>query len=52
MNMNALEKERGFDTVSFFRSIKEKMARATEKMTLQEKRVYWKSMREGKIVIS
>ena len=47
-----IKKEKDFDTVSFFRSIKEKMAKATEEMTLQEKRDYWKLMREGKIVIS
>jgi hypothetical protein len=38
-----------FDTVAFFRSVKEKMAKATEGMTLQEKRHYWQLMREGKV---
>jgi len=41
-----------FDTVAFFRAIKEKMAKATEKMTLEEKRIYWQLMREGKIRIA
>ena len=45
----AVKKEKEFDTVAFFRAVKEKMARATEGMTLQEKRNYWKLMREGKI---
>lgn len=43
------KKEKEFDTVTFFRSIKEKMAKATEGMSLQEKRGYWQLMREGKI---
>jgi hypothetical protein len=38
-----------FDTVAFFRSVKEKMAKATEGMSLGEKREYWRLMREGKI---
>ena len=44
-----LDKKRDFDAVAFFRDIKEKMAKATEGMTLQEKRNYWKLLREGKI---
>ena len=45
--MAAEDKE--FDTVTFFRNVKEKMAKATEGMTLPEKQNYWKMMREGKI---
>jgi len=45
----AIKKEKEFDTVAFFRAVKEKMAKATEGMTLQEKQNYWKLMREGKI---
>jgi hypothetical protein len=43
------KKEKEFDTVAFFRSVKEKMAKATEGMTLQEKRHYWQLMRERKV---
>jgi hypothetical protein len=41
-----------FDTVSFFRDIKEKMAKATEGMTLEEEREYWRLLREGKIKLT
>jgi hypothetical protein len=41
-----------FDTVSFFRDVKEKMAKATEGMTLEEKREYWRLLREGKIKLT
>ncbi|MDR3329410.1 MAG: hypothetical protein LBS63_04810 [Prevotellaceae bacterium] len=44
--------EKGFDTVAFFRSVKEKMAKATENMTLQEERKFWQQMREGKITLA
>jgi len=44
-----VKKEKKFDTVVFFRTVKEKMAKATEGMTLQEKRNYWKLMSDGKI---
>ena len=47
-----VKKEKEFDTVAFFRNIKEKMAKATEKMTLDEKRVYWKLLCEGKIKLT
>jgi hypothetical protein len=43
------KQEEKFDTVAFFRDIKERMAKATEGMTLPEKREYWRQMREGKI---
>jgi len=48
----AVKKEKDFDTVTFFRAVKEKMARATERMTLEEKRNYWKLMSEGKIQLA
>ena len=48
----AVKKEKEFDTVAFFRTVKEKMAKATEGMSLPEKRDYWKLMREGKIKLS
>ena len=44
--------EKAFDAVTFFRSVKEKMAEATEKMTLEEERNYWKLIRDGKIKLA
>jgi hypothetical protein len=44
-----IKMEKEFDTVAFFRAVKEKMAKATEGMTLQEEREYWRLLREGKI---
>ncbi|GHT44207.1 hypothetical protein AGMMS49965_19450 [Bacteroidia bacterium] len=49
MKTTAIE---GFHTVEFFRAVKEKMAKATEGMTLQEKREVWKQMREGQISLA
>jgi uncharacterized beta-barrel protein YwiB (DUF1934 family) len=46
-----IKKEKEFDSVLFFRTIKEKMAKATEGMTLKEEQNYWKLMREGKIKV-
>jgi hypothetical protein len=46
------KKEKEFDSVVFFRTVKEKMAKATEGMTLQEEREYWKQLREGKIKLA
>ena len=36
-----------FDTVSFFRNVKEKIAVATNGMTLQERRNWFQNIREG-----
>jgi hypothetical protein len=36
-----------FDTVTFFRAVKEKIAKATEGMTLAERRAFFKKLREG-----
>ncbi len=47
-----VKKVKEFDTVAFFRDVKEKMAKATEGMTLEEEKRYWKLMREGKIKVS
>ena len=44
--------DKEFDTVSFFRAVKEKMAKATEGMSLQEERNYWKLIREGKVKLT
>jgi len=52
MNTATEKKEKEFDTVAFFRLIKEKMAKATKEMTFEEKRNYWKLMREGKIKVA
>ena len=49
--MTAASVENDFDAVAFFRSVKEKMAKATEGMTLLEKRNYWNLMREGKLKV-
>ncbi|GHT10193.1 hypothetical protein AGMMS4956_01150 [Bacteroidia bacterium] len=46
MKTTAIE---GFHTVDFFRAVKEKMAKATEGMSLQEERTFWKQMREGQV---
>jgi hypothetical protein len=46
-----VKKVKEFDTVAFFRNVKEKMAKATEGMTLEEEKHYWKLMREGKIKV-
>jgi hypothetical protein len=40
---------KGFHAVEFFRDVKEKMAKATEGMSLQERRIFFQQMREGKI---
>jgi len=50
--ITTVKKEKKFDTVAFFRAVKEKMAKATEGMTLEEERKYWKLMREGKIKLT
>ena len=47
-----LNGKRDFDAVAFFRAIKEKMAKATEGMNLEEKRNYWKLLREGKVKLA
>jgi hypothetical protein len=46
------KEEKRFDTVAFFRDIKERMAKATYNMSLQEKRTYWQELREGKIQLT
>jgi hypothetical protein len=47
-----VKKEKEFDTVAFFRAVKEKMAKATEGMSLQEEREYWRLLREGKVKLT
>ncbi len=40
-----------FDTVAFFRAIKEKLANKMEGMTLIQKKEFMRQVREGKIKI-
>jgi len=44
--------EKKFDTVNFFRSVKQKLAERMINMTLEEQREFLKQVREGKIMIS
>lgn len=44
--------EKKFDTVKFFRSIKEKLATRMANMTFEEQREFLKQIREGKIKIA
>jgi hypothetical protein len=44
--------EKKFDTVKFFRAVKEKIAAKMEGMTLAEKKEFLKQVREGKIKIA
>jgi hypothetical protein len=43
---------KSFDSVSFFRSIKEKLAEKMEGMTLPQKKAFMQKVREGKIKIA
>ena len=43
--------EKKFDTVKFFRSIKEKIAERMTKMTLKEQKDFLQQIRSGKIKI-
>jgi hypothetical protein len=44
--------EKKFDTVNFFRAIKEKLAARMANMTLEEQREFLRQVREGKIKIA
>jgi hypothetical protein len=44
--------EKKFDTVKFFRSIKEKLAERMTNMTLEEQKEFLRQVREGKIKIA
>lgn len=44
--------EKSFDTVAFFRAIKEKLAQKMEGMTLKEQKEFLQKVREGKIKIA
>lgn len=41
-----------FDSVAFFRTIKEKLAKRMEGMTLAQKKEFMKQVREGKIKLA
>jgi len=49
--MKATTKKK-FDTVKFFRSIKEKLAARMANMTFEERREFLKQVKEGKIKIA
>ena len=44
--------EKTFDTVAFFRAIKEKLAEKMAGMTLEQQKEFMKNVREGKIKIA
>ena len=44
--------EKKFDTVKFFREIKEKLAEKMTNMTLEEQREFLKQVKEGKLKIA
>jgi hypothetical protein len=44
--------KKSFDTVKYFRLIKEKMAEKLSTMTLEEQKEYLRDVREGKIKLS
>jgi len=46
------ETEKSFDTVAFFRAIKEKLAKRMEGMTLEQQKEFMRKVREGKIKIA
>jgi hypothetical protein len=43
--------EKKFDTVAFFKAIKEKLALKMAEMTLEEQKVFMQKVRDGKIEI-
>jgi len=45
--MTTIKKD--FDSVAFFRAIKEKIAKATDGMSLQQRRDFFQKVREGKL---
>ncbi len=44
--------EKKFDTVKFFRNVKEKLANKMEGITLPQKKEFMKQVRKGKIKIA
>jgi hypothetical protein len=46
------EEHKDFDSVAFFRAIKEKLAKAMEGMTLVQKQEFMQQVREGKVKLA
>ncbi len=46
------DKEKSFDTLIFFRSIKEKLATKMAGMTLEQQKDFMRKVREGKIKLT
>jgi hypothetical protein len=46
------DKEKSFDTVKFFRAIKEKLATEMTGMTLEQQKEFMRQVREGKIKLA
>jgi hypothetical protein len=46
------KKEKSFDTVEFFRAIKEKLAAKMMGMTLKQQKEFMQQVREGKIKLA
>ena len=44
--------KKSFDTVKFFRQIKENLAKELSKMTIEEQKEYLRKVREGEIKIA
>jgi hypothetical protein len=44
--------EKSFDTVAFFRAIKEKLAEKMAGMTLEQQKEFMKKVRDGKIKLA
>jgi hypothetical protein len=47
-----MNRKKPFNTVAFFRAVKEKLAVRMEGMSLPEKKAFMKKIREGKIKIA
>jgi hypothetical protein len=47
-----MKKDKKFDTVAFFRAVKEKLAEKMKDMSFEEQRAFLKQIREGKITIT
>ncbi|MFN8267554.1 MAG: hypothetical protein U0T31_06070 [Chitinophagales bacterium] len=46
------KEKKEFDTVAFFRAVKEKLAKKMEGMTLAQKQEFMRQVREGKIKVA
>jgi hypothetical protein len=50
--MTSIKETKPFDSVSFFRAIKEKMAMMMQGMSLAEKKIFMQKIRDGKIKVA